>query len=64
MEEPCGEHSLDDVPEITVGAATSRGWKSKSPVALDSIRKRWWTTYGDEQLGRIVDGYRVSPSFF
>ena len=63
MEESRGEHSLDDAPEITVGAATSRGWESRSPVALDPIGKRWGTIYGDERLGRIVDGYRVSPSF-
>ena len=64
MEEPLGQPSFDDAPEITVGAATSRGWKSKLPVAVDSIRKRWWTEDGDKQLGRIVDGRRISPSVF
>ena len=64
MEEPLGKPSFDDAPEITVGAATSRGWKSKLPVAVDSIRKRWWTVDVDEQLGRIVDECRISPLDF
>ena len=64
MEEPLGQPSCDGASKITVGAATSRGWKSKLPLAVDSIRKRWWTVDGDKQLGGIVDGCRISPLDF
>ena len=63
VEEPIGQPSCDDAPEIAVGATTSRGWKPKLPVALDSIRKRRCTTDGDKQLGNIVNGCRIGPMF-